>query len=158
MEELRVSDPREVNTDSIHAAQRLISDIVRETPVWPVEVGADADQRALLLKCEQMQITGSFKIRGALNFVRRRLGECAEKGLITASAGNHAQGVAFAGRANGIPVDVVMPQNAALAKIEANLRLGANVVLHGDSLAEARTRAEALAEETGRVIVPPFRR
>ncbi len=139
----------------IEAAATRLAGTVRRTPVWPAVLDSKSPG-PLLIKCEQLQLTGSFKLRGALNFVRRLPPEELARGLVTASAGNHAQGVAFAGRAAGAAVAVVMPENAPLAKIEASSRLGAEVILHGESLAEARERAGELVAEQGWILVPPF--
>jgi threonine dehydratase len=110
----------------------------------------------VFLKCENMQRTGSFKIRGASNFVAQLGDRAPAAGLIAASAGNHAQGIAFAGRSRGIPVTVVMPSSAPLAKVHGARDLGALVVLHGSSLEQARTEALAIAAREGSLYVPPF--
>ena len=107
------------------------------------------------LKCEHMQRAGSFKIRGALNFVRL-LDRSQVRGLVTASAGNHAQGVALAGSAASLPVTVVMPVFAPLAKITATQGYGAKVELRGNSLEEARAEALSIAAKDGLIYVPPF--
>jgi threonine dehydratase len=103
-----------------------------------------------------MQRTGSFKIRGATNVVRQLAPADRARGLVAASAGNHAQGVALAGTAAGIDVTVVMPVTAPLAKANAARGYGAHVVLHGGSLDEARAEAMAIAGREGRLYVPPF--
>jgi threonine dehydratase len=129
---------------------------VRLTPLWPSATLEHQLGVPVFLKCEQMQRTGSFKIRGATNFVRL-LAEGGHKGgLVAASAGNHAQGVALAGSERGIDVTVVMPASAPLAKVVAARGYGARVVLHGTSLEEARAEAQAIAAREGRLYVPPF--
>ena len=85
-----------------------------------------------------MQVTGSFKIRGALNFVHNLDDASAQRGLVAMSAGNHAQGVALAARSRGASATIVVPATAPLAKINATRALGARVVIHGASLEEAR--------------------
>jgi threonine dehydratase len=115
--------------------------------------GQDID---LLLKCEHLQLTGSFKARGALNFVRQLSEEDARRGLVAMSAGNHAQGVALAAATRDIEATIVVPASAPLAKINATRKLGAKVVIHGASLDEARAEAFAIAEREGRLFVPPF--
>ncbi len=145
-----------VSLDSIRAAREAIAAQVRLTPVWPSPGLTTTAGGPVALKCEQMQLTGSFKIRGALNFVRSLDDAAARRGLVAASAGNHAQGVALAGASRGIDVTVVMPSFAPLAKVNAARAYGARVVLAGSSLEEARTEAVSIAEQEGRIYVPPF--
>lgn len=145
-----------VTPDGIRAARERIRDVVRVTPCWPSLALSAATGVPVVLKCEQMQVTGSFKIRGAANFVRRLPAGARSSGLVAASAGNHAQGIASAGRAAGMDVTVVMPASAPLAKANATRALGARVILHGASLEEARLEAVAIAERESRIFVPPF--
>ena len=140
----------------IQAAREAIRTSIRETPVLPSGFLERLTGVPVLLKCEQLQRTGSFKIRGATNFVLRLSPEDAARGLVAASAGNHAQGVALAGSSRGISVTVVMPVTAPLAKVNATVGYGARVVQHGASLEEARTEARAIAAREGRIYVPPF--
>ncbi len=145
-----------VTLAGIEAARTAIAGSVRLTPLWPslrLERIAGVPVR---LKCEQNQVTGSFKIRGATNFVRKLSMADRGRGLVAASAGNHAQGVAVAGTNAGVAVTVVMPVTAPLAKVGAARDYGAKVVLHGSSLEEARREAFAIAEREGQVYVPPF--
>ena len=148
--------PEAVSIESIRQAREAIGAIVRLTPVWPSARLEELTGVPVFLKCENMQRTGSFKIRGATNFVAQWGGRAPAAGLIAASAGNHAQGIAYAGRAKGIPVTVVMPATAPLAKVSGARDLGARVVLHGSSLEQARTEAQAMAEREGSLYVPPF--
>lgn len=140
----------------IEEAREAIAPHARLTPVWPSATLEHQLGVPVYLKCEQMQRTGSFKIRGALNFVRLLAANGHRGGLVAASAGNHAQGVALAGAERGFDVTVVMPVAAPLAKVVAARGYGARVVLHGASLEEARAEAEAIAEREHRVYVPPF--
>ena len=107
-------------------------------------------------KLDYLQRTGSFKERGARNALALLSPEQRKRGVIAASAGNHALGVAYHGGLLGIPVTVVMPRFAALIKITNCRALGATVILHGADLSEARARAEALAVEKNLVFVHPF--
>ena len=145
-----------VSLATIRAAHDAIRPAIRLTPTWPSVTLEQMTGVPVRLKCEQLQHTGSFKIRGATNFVRQLTAEDAARGLIAASAGNHAQGVAYAAAARSISVTVVMPVFAPLAKITAAEGYGARVILHGDSLEEARTEARAIAAREGQVYVPPF--
>lgn len=145
-----------VTLGDIEEAREALAGQVRLTPVWPSAALESTLGVPVLLKCEQMQVTGSFKIRGALNFVRQLSVVDARRGLIAASAGNHAQGVAMAGTSRGIQVTVVMPISAPLAKLNATRELGARVILFGNSLEEARGEAQAIASREGYLYVPPF--
>lgn len=150
------TEPDTVSFAAIADARGALAPDIRLTPVWPLTVPAPGLDVPLLLKCENLQLTGSFKVRGALNFVRQLDTAAAARGLIAMSAGNHAQGVALAGAARGIPVTVVMPESAPLAKVNATRALGARVVIHGASLDDARAEAQAIAGREGRIFVPPF--
>jgi threonine dehydratase len=137
------------------AAQRLRGVAVR-TPMlhsryWSELTGADVN-----LKAECLQRTGSFKVRGAANMIALLSPEERARGVIAASAGNHAQGVAVASREAGIRCTVVMPENAALAKVEATRGYGATVIQAGRTFAEAAERMRAVAAERGLTVVPPF--
>lgn len=110
----------------------------------------------VLLKCENLQRTGSFKIRGAYVRMSRLSPEERARGVVAASAGNHAQGVALAAQMLGINATVFMPEGAPLPKLNATRGYGAEVVFHGAILDEALTRAIEYAEETGAVLIHPF--
>jgi len=107
-------------------------------------------------KLDYLQRTGSFKERGARNALLLLNDEQRKRGVIAASAGNHAQGVAYHGSLLGIPVTVVMPQFAALIKVTNCRHLGANVILHGADLGESRVLAEEIAKEKGLTFIHPF--
>jgi threonine dehydratase len=107
-------------------------------------------------KCENLQRTGSFKIRGAYNFLARQPPEALSNGVLTASAGNHAQGVAFAASLLGIPATVVMPEPTPLAKVLATREYGAEVILHGTSYDDAACRARDLEKTRAMLFVPAF--
>ena len=110
----------------------------------------------LFLKAEHLQVTGSFKTRGATNRVLTLEPEDAARGLIAVSAGNHAQAVAYAGGAAGIPVTVVMPEHASQTKAAAARGYGAEVVLHGAHVGETFERMEQLRDERGLMFIHPF--
>jgi threonine dehydratase len=116
--------------------------------------------REVLLKNEQLQRTGSFKIRGARNFVGRLVGAPGGQGqvreVVAASAGNHGQGVALAAQLSGLAATIFMPANAALPKVEATRSYGASVVLDGAVVEDAMAAARDHADRTGAVLVPPF--
>ncbi|MBE0595754.1 MAG: threonine ammonia-lyase [Desulfuromonadales bacterium] len=110
----------------------------------------------LYFKCENLQRTGSFKIRGALNFLLRQPEEALRQGVVAASAGNHAQGVAFAAGVRGIRALVVMPETTPLAKLQATRHYGAEVVLHGATFDDALQQGRALAAAAGSLFIPAF--
>ncbi len=145
-----------VTIDDIEAARETIAGGIDETPVWPSHTLERIVGVPVVLKCEQLQRAGSFKIRGALNAVHALSEEERARGLIAASAGNHAQGVALAAREAGIAVTVVMPEGAPLVKAAATESYGARVVYFGDSLEAARAHATELAERENLVYIPPF--
>ena len=144
----------EVSLADVEAARERIRDLVRTTPLWPSRVLSEQFGVPVLLKCENMQRTGSFKVRGASNMLAAL--ERPPTGVVAASAGNHAQGVALAAALRGIPATVLMPDEAPLAKRQATAGYGAEVVLVDGPLATAIERAGSLAAERGLLFVPPF--
>lgn len=108
------------------------------------------------LKRENEQKTGSFKIRGAYNKIASLSGEEKKRGVIACSAGNHAQGVALSAHLAGVKATIVMPETAALVKVEATKDYGAQVILHGEFYDGAQDQARKMASEKGYVLIPPF--
>jgi len=143
-----------VSLHDIRAAQSLLSGVAVRTPLlaWT----APAEQRKLFLKLENLQPIGAFKLRGAYNKIASLTADERRRGVISYSSGNHAQGVAYAARALGVKVIIVMPSNAPRNKLEATAALGAEIVTVGPASEERRERAEQLAAEHGYVIVPPY--
>jgi len=139
--------------DDVKAAAQILDGVTRITPVLrPVNLSAIAG-RPLVLKCENLQRTGSFKLRGAY----RRISELpAGSAVVTASAGNHAQGVALASTMCKLKSTVFMPSTAALPKVQATRNYGAEVVLEGASFEDAGAAARAYAERESAVFVPAF--
>ena len=138
------------------AARETIKDAVRVTPVFSsTQLGARIGA-TLWLKAESLQKTGSFKPRGALNRVRNTPRAELERGLITVSAGNHAQGVAWAAREAGVPCTVCMRANASHSKVAATRGYGAEVLLIEGSVPELFAEAERLAVERGLLLVHPY--
>jgi threonine dehydratase len=133
------------------AAARVAGDVVR-TPL----LRAEALAPGLYLKAENLQLTGSFKVRGAFNRLRLMGEDELARGVVAASAGNHAQGVALAARQLGARATIVMPEGAPLPKLVATRRLGAEVVLHGANFDAAFARAREIADERGAVLVHAF--
>jgi threonine dehydratase len=128
----------------------------RVTPLVPSDVLGDRCGHRVGLKCESLQVGGAFKIRGATHFVSRLLDGERPRGVITFSSGNHAIAVALAARRAGLPAVVVMPGTAPAVKLERVRALGAEVHLVGPTTAERKARAEALRDERGLAMIPPF--
>lgn len=140
----------------ISAARGRIAGRVHVTPVISSTILAElCGVSALSLKCESFQKTGSFKVRGALNAIRQLDAKARARGVVTVSAGNHAQAVAWAASSEGVRSTVVMPETASKTKAAASKGYGADVILHGTG-AEAFAKAASLAEEHGFVFVHPF--
>ncbi len=133
-----------------------VYDVANETPLDAAARLSSRLANEVLLKREDLQPVFSFKLRGAYNKMAHLSTAEARLGVLTASAGNHAQGVAFAARKLGISALIVMPQTTPQIKVDAVRSMGADVVLAGDSYAEAKTRCDELMIETGRILVHPF--
>ena len=140
----------------IEAARERIRGGIYESPCVESIPLSQLTGAHIRCKLDYLQRTGSFKERGARNALLQLTPEQRLRGVIAASAGNHAQGVAYHGSLLGIPVTVVMPKFAALVKVTNCRHLGATVVLHGADLTEARAEAEALAARDGLTFLHPF--
>jgi threonine dehydratase len=145
-----------VGAADISLARDRIHGIARVTPVYGSETLSRLAGRPVQLKAENLQRTGSFKIRGAVNKLST-LGEAQRAaGVVAASAGNHAQAVAWAAREAGVGATIFVPQDAAMAKVEATKGYGAEVRMVGQGIEEALAEARKLSEETGAGFVHPF--
>lgn len=145
----------DVTLADVVAARAVVAPIVKRTPIVASVTLSEAHRADVVLKAENLQRTGSFKIRGAITKVAS-LGAAAAPGVTAGSAGNHAQALAFAARHFGVPCDIFVPVGAPITKIEACQALGARVVELGASLDEAVAAARELAEEQGKVFCHPF--
>jgi threonine dehydratase len=145
-----------VGLTEIESASRRLTGVIVPTPLLPADAVSEAVDAQVRLKCESLQRAGSFKIRGAFNFVSQLSDDQVASGIITYSSGNHAQAVALAGKLRGLRVVVVMPTTAPKVKRDGAERLGAEVVYEGTTSLERKERAERIAEQEGLVIVPPF--
>src|SRR5919109_5187688 len=125
----------------IEAARERIAGLARQTPVYSSETLSRLSGRRVFLKAENLQRTGSFKIRGAVNKLATLTDSEREAGVVTASAGNHGQAVALAAREAGVAATVFMPQDAPMAKVDATRSYGAEVVLVGEGFEEANVAA-----------------
>ena len=145
-----------VGSDDVVAARKLLRDVISETPVMHSRVLSETVGGPVYLKCENLQRTGSFKVRGAYVRIARLSDAERARGVVAASAGNHAQGVAFAAGLLGCAATVVMPEGAPLPKVEATRGYGAHVVLHGSCVEDVLAEALAYAERTGAVFIHPY--
>ncbi|MDQ3055912.1 MAG: threonine ammonia-lyase [Actinomycetota bacterium] len=150
------SESHLVGVAEIRAAQSVLSGIVRRTPMEPSRVLSDRVGGQVFFKCENRQRTGSFKIRGAYLRISRLTDEERARGVVAASAGNHAQGVALAASLLGAAATVFMPTSAPLPKVAATRGYGATIHLVGHTIAEPMEAAKAFAAETGAVFIHPF--
>ncbi len=142
--------------DQIEAARERLSGVARVTPVFTSETLSRLAERPVLLKAENLQRTGAFKIRGAYNTVAQLTEAERGAGVVTASAGNHGQAVAWAAREAGIPSTIVVPENAPMAKVEAARSYGARVELAGEGFDEAYAQALERMRTTGATFVHAF--
>ena len=145
-----------IDPSAIDEARDRIADLVRETPVQRSRLLSEYTGGEVRCKLELFQRTGSFKLRGAANCIRSLSAAERDAGVITASAGNHAQGVALAATESGAEATVVMPEGASIAKIAATRSYGAEVILAGEDYVDAQRRADELAEERGLTYVHAF--
>ncbi len=145
----------DVTLADVHAAREVIAGKLHRTPIISNATLTGLVAAPLYLKLENWQKTGSFKPRGALTKIARLTPDERRRGLITASAGNHAQALAWAAAAEGVACTVVMPETAPAAKLAATRGYGARVVLEPTTMTVI-SRAQALAQEHGYTFVPPF--
>ena len=145
-----------ITLEDISAARERGRGVVLETPTLPSSSFSRLIHSDVLLKAENLQRTGSFKIRGGMNAIALLSPDQKAAGVVAASAGNHAQGVALAAAEQGVGATVFMPEGAAIPKVEATRAYGADIVLGGANLAEATDRAMDFVATTGAAFIHPF--
>jgi threonine ammonia-lyase medium form len=145
-----------VTLDDVHAARDLLSGVVRPTPLEYSRALSERVGAEVFLKCENLQRAGSFKIRGAYTRMSRLSDAEKARGVVAASAGNHAQGVALAGQLLDIDVKVYMPHGAPMPKLLATQAYGATIEQVGTTIDECLVSARAWEAETGAVLIHPF--
>lgn len=145
-----------VTLDGIRAAQEALAPLVHRTPMLLSRTFGQMCGSQVYLKAENLQRTGSFKVRGAGHRISHMSRALLEKGVLAASAGNHAQGVALAARLFGAPCTVVLPRGASLAKVQATEGYGARVVLFGETYDDAARHALGLCREEGLTYIHSF--
>jgi len=140
----------------IFLANRRIQNTVRRTPLEYSPFFSEVCDGEVYLKLENLQLTGSFKIRGALNKMLQLSDEERRKGIVTASAGNHAQGIGYGAEMLGIEATIVVPRNTPRTKIDAIQRYGVDLMIYGENYDEAEKKARELEREQSKVYVSPY--
>ncbi|MEE0248885.1 threonine ammonia-lyase [Peptacetobacter hiranonis] len=146
----------QVTLEDVKQARETIKDIVKKTDVLESTKLSEKTGAHVYYKCENLQKTGSFKVRGACNKIANLTEEEKARGVIAASAGNHAQGVALGAKLTGIKATIAMPATAPLAKVSATKGYGAEVVLNGTVYDDAYAKAVEVQKETGATFLHPF--
>ncbi|PPF46947.1 threonine ammonia-lyase [Pseudoclavibacter sp. AY1F1] len=145
-----------ITLEQIVAAREIVRQVISQTPIDSARFLSEKLGSPVLLKCENMQRTGSYKIRGATYRLSQLSEEQRSRGVVAASAGNHAQGVAFAARQLGIKATIFMPVGVPLPKLQATRGYGAEVVLTGVNVADALVAAKQFAADTGAEFIHPY--
>lgn len=145
-----------LTTADFQAARAIADPYIHRTPIIPSATLSDLTGANILLKAELFQRTGSYKIRGPLNVLSKMSAADKARGIICSSAGNHAQGVAYAARVHGVPATVVMSVNAPAAKVNATRAYGATVIQHGEIWDDAYARSREIQAERGLTYIHPF--
>ena len=146
----------ELTLEKFEEASEIVKEVTLETKLVYSEYFSAQTGNKVYFKPENMQYTGAYKVRGAYYKISTLSEEERKKGLITASAGNHAQGVAYAAKIYGVPATIVMPTTTPLIKVNRTKSYGAEVVLYGNVYDEACQYALKLAKEKGLTFVHPF--
>lgn len=146
----------EISLEDIKRAAERLEPILKETKLIWSGVFSQISGNEVYLKPENLQETGSFKIRGAFYRISLLSKEEKKRGVITASSGNHAQGVAFAAKKAGVWATIVMPKTTPSVKVEATKKYGCEIILHGSCYDEACAKARELKGERGYTFIHPF--
>ena len=139
-------------------ARSVLKGVIRETSLIDSPALSKGCGNRVYLKPENMQVTGAYKIRGAYYKISTLTQEQRERGLVTASAGNHAQGVAYAAQAAGVPATIVMPTTTPLVKVNNTKDYGAKVILHGEVFDDVRRAGRQAGGGGGADLHPPLQR
>lgn len=142
--------------EAIETANQNIQDVIIKTPLLHSAVFSSLCDNKVYMKCENLQITGAYKLRGALNKIRTLSPEEKENGVVCSSAGNHAQGVAYAASLLGVKSTIVMPENTPYLKVQSTKDFGGNVVLYGGCYDDAYNEAKRIELEQGATFIHPF--
>ena len=145
-----------MHLDKIKAAREKIQDVVVKTPLLYSKFFSEKSNNNVYMKCENLQLTGAYKLRGALNKMMSLTDEEKSKGVVCSSAGNHAQGVAYAANLMGIKSTIVMPTTTPYLKVKSTKDLGGNVILNGKVYDDAYNFAKQIEKDQGAVFLHPF--
>ncbi|ENZ01237.1 threonine ammonia-lyase [Clostridium thermobutyricum] len=145
-----------MHLENIKAARENIKDIIVKTPLLYSNVFSKSCNNNVYMKCENLQITGAYKLRGALNKIKSLKEEDKIKGVVCSSAGNHAQGVAYASNFINIKSTIVMPKTTPYLKVQSTRDLGGNVILSGQCYDDAYSAAKQIEIEEGMTFIHPF--
>jgi len=145
-----------IELSEIIQAKRLVSDVIAKTPFILAPLLSKRVGANIFLKKENLQLTGAYKIRGAFNKIASLSDEEKQRGVIAASAGNHAQGVGYSAKYFGVKAVIIMPEATPLLKVTGTKDLGAEVILHGDNFDEAYAYAQKYAKENNLTFIHPF--
>ena len=145
-----------LSVNDFQTAARRLKNVIHTIPLSSSKTFSEMSGAEVYLKYENQQKTGSFKVRGAYNKIMKRYEEGGLSAVVASSAGNHAQGVAFAASQIGVPATIVMPRSTPIAKVSATEGYGAKVVLHGSIYDEAYAKACEIVEEEGAEFIHPF--
>ncbi|MBS6503492.1 MAG: threonine ammonia-lyase [Clostridium sp.] len=145
-----------MHLNEIKKTREKIKDVINKTPILYSPIFSKMTNCSVYMKCENLQLTGAYKIRGALNKIRSLSDDEKSKGVVCSSAGNHAQGVAYAANLLGVESTIVMPKTTPYLKIQSTKDFGGNVVLHGNCYDDAFLKAKSIEENNNSVFIHPF--
>ena len=145
-----------MHLNEIKKARENIKDIINKTPLLHSPIFSSINNCSVYMKCENLQVTGAYKIRGALNKIRSLTDDEKSKGVVCSSAGNHAQGVAYASNLLGVTSKIVMPKNTPYLKVQSTQEFGGNVILSGTCYDDAYLKAKSIESENNSVFIHPF--
>jgi len=150
------TDAPSVTYDDVRAAAERLDGVVHRTPVMTSRTVNERVGAEVFFKCENLQRTGAFKIRGGYNAVAQLSDDQKERGVVTYSSGNHAQAIALAGRLHGVDATIVMPDNAPQVKLDATRGYGAEIVTYDPETTTREELGRRLATERGLTLIPPY--
>lgn len=142
--------------ENVKKARENIKDVIVKTPILHSKVFSDISNNTVYMKCENLQLTGAYKLRGALNKIKGLTDYEKSKGVVCSSAGNHAQGVAYASSLIGVDATIVMPKTTPYLKVQSTKNYGGNVVLEGSCYDDAYNEAKRIEETENKVFIHPF--
>lgn len=142
--------------ENVKKARDNIKDVIVKTPILHSKIFSDISKNTVYMKCENLQLTGAYKLRGALNKIKGLSEFEKSQGVVCSSAGNHAQGVAYASSLIGVNSTIVMPQTTPYLKVQSTKNYGGNVVLEGTCYDDAYNEAKRIEEKDNKVFIHPF--